>query len=221
MSTTQQPDSARAAVAAWHATSRAGKIAFLLVAAALFVLALSVWPLVRTAFGPRPQKLSASTDKEQHAQQQDAAFSKYLAQIKGRSLFIVPPAPAPPTPAVANADEPAKPPPPPSSYGGPAIVAMMSDVVWFNNGSRLKPGDKADDLEVVSLSPPWEATLKWKDVEFVVRFFDRSRITKDPEASPKPSPEHLPGPPASENPAAKPVEPPTSDPAPPRTGPNL
>ena len=47
----------------------------------------------------------------------------------------------PPAPQASAAVEPTdtdKPPPPPSSYGGPSIIAMLSDVVWFSNGRKLK-----------------------------------------------------------------------------------
>ncbi|MBS0195716.1 MAG: hypothetical protein JSR77_03065 [Planctomycetes bacterium] len=180
---------ANAAAAAWTGMSRGAKIAAGLGLVAILAILSTLLPLVGALLGPRPVKPTVSTDPQRHVEQQNAAFDKYLAQFAGRSLFIVPTAPKPPEPVKEASDEPSKPPPPPSTYGGPSMVAMLSDIVWFTNGKKMKVGEKADDLEVVALNPPWEATLKWKDVEFKVNFFSRNSLAKVPgeAASDKPA----------------------------------
>ncbi len=134
-------------------------------------------PLAVDAITPAPKPLNKIDDPAKNAEQQKVTFDGYLAQVKGRSLFHVPPAPQ--ASAAVEPTDTDKPPPPPSSYGGPSIIAMLSDVVWFSNGRKLKVGEKHDDLEVVELAPPWSSRLKWKGVEFDVGFFERSRLTKD------------------------------------------
>lgn len=165
---------------AWSAAARlltpGAWVATAILAASAMACGVFLVPLVVDAVTPAPQPLKKIDDPQKNAEQQKVTFDAYLAQVRGRSLFYLPP---PPTASAAvekvDAD---KPPPPPSSYGGPSIVAMLSDVVWFSNGRKLKVGETLDDLEVVALSPPWTSRLKWKGVEFDVGFFERSRLTK-------------------------------------------
>lgn len=172
---------------AWAATA--------IVAASALACGWFLVPLVIDAATPAPKPLKKIDDPQKNAEQQKVTFDGYLAQVKGRSLFYVPPPPT--ASAAAEPVDTDKPPPPPSTYGGPSIVAMLSDIVWFSNGRKLKVGEKHDDLEVVALSPPWSSRLKWKGVEFDVGFFERSRLTKDAKES---------VPAKGETPAASPVE---------------
>ena len=164
--------------AAWRLSSTAGKCA---VGMSLVAVAASLWFLVPMAVDlvrPAPRELEKGGDPQKDADQQKITFDGYVAQIRGRSLFFEPPAPRASEPAEeAKVDE-NKPPPPPSSYGGPSIVAMLSDVVWFSNGKKMKVGESADGLKVVALLPPWESRLEWKGVEFNVGFFERSKVGK-------------------------------------------
>ncbi|MEI7658724.1 MAG: hypothetical protein WCK33_11735 [Phycisphaerae bacterium] len=170
--------------------------------AAVSVLALGWFlvPLAIDAIRPAPAPLKKIDDPQKNAEQQKVTFDGYMAQVKGRSLFYLPPPPQAST-ASTDAKDADKPPPPPSSYGGPSIVAMLSDVVWFSNGRKMKLGEKHDDLEVVALSPPWSSRLKWKGVEFDVGFFERSRLTKSP-TEPAPAKAEEPKEPATESPDA-------------------
>lgn len=155
--------------AAWAATG--------ILAASALACGWFLVPLVIDVVTPAPKPLKKIDDPQKNAEQQKVTFDAYLAQVKGRSLFYLPPPPT--ASAAAEPVDTDKPPPPPSTYGGPSIVAMLSDIVWFSNGRKLKVGEKHDDLEVVALSPPWSSRLKWKGVEFDVGFFERSRLTKD------------------------------------------
>jgi len=161
---------------AWRLMTPPSKIAVALSAVAVLLAASFALPMVGDLVTPAPKPLKKVDDPAKNAEQQKVTFDGYLAQVRGRSLFFVPPAPraADATPKV---DE-NKPPPPPSSYGGPSIVAMLSDAVWFSSGKRLKVGEKDGDVKVVALMPPWSSRLEWKGVEFDVNFFERSKLTK-------------------------------------------
>jgi hypothetical protein len=166
---------------AWRVATPGAKIATALsIAATIIVLVMGV-PLLIDLVSPAPVPPAKVGDPAKNAEQQKVTFDGYVAQIKGRSLFFVPPPPraAEPPPEASGSHAP----PPPSSYGGPSIVAMLSDVVWFSNGKKMKVGESGDDLEVVSLAPPWTSRLKWKGVEFDVGFFDRQKVIKDGKAS--------------------------------------
>lgn len=208
---------------AWAAAGRLLTPGAWVATAAVAVSALALgWflvPLAVDVVKPAPKPLKKIDDPAKNAEQQKITFDGYLAQVKGRSLFYVPPAPQ--ASAAAEPVDTDKPPPPPSTYGGPSVVAMLSDVVWFSNGRKLKVGEKHDDLEVVALAPPWSSRLKWKGVEFDVGFFERSRLTKEPKESPATDAPNEASATASsaaaENPAADPSEdkeaaPPPSEP---------
>lgn len=205
--------------AAWRSLSNAGRVAAVVALASTLILALSLWPFLTAVLGPSPKPPEVAA-AQQHAEQQKKAFDNYLAQISGRSLFVLPAAPREPEEQPAASDEPDRPPPPPSSYGGPAIVAMLSDIVWFSGGKKLKLGEKADDIEVIALNPPWDATLKWKDVEFTVNLFDRNKLAKAPDGKPaeaiSPEARAAPDPPP---PPPKPAEVPPAAPTPPPQAP--
>lgn len=162
--------------AAWRLSSTAGKCAaaMTVVAVAASVLFLAPWAV--DLVSPAPRELEKGGDPQKDADQQKITFDGYVAQIRGRSLFFEPPPPRASEPAEEPKVDENKPPPPPSSYGGPSIVAMLSDVVWFSNGKKLKVGESEDGLKVVALLPPWESRLEWKGVEFNVGFFERSKL---------------------------------------------
>ena len=197
--------------------------ALLIVAFALIVAIWSIWPLVIDAWRGAPKKLSSIENNQEVQTRRNEAFDGYLAQIQGRSLFHVPPPPKAPEPDKPIEVDPDKPPPPPTSYGGPAIVAMLSDTVWFAGGKKMKLGDKEDDLEIISLSPPWMGKLRWKGVDFDVNLFEKSNMLKEnsPEES---TPDEFPSQPQEEASEAtkddtKPTDPPSNPAPPPSTTP--
>lgn len=104
--------------------------------------------------------------------QKQAGFTKLLAdstaRITDRAPFgqirVATPAPAarPTTP---------------TRYGGPNIVAMVDNAVWFADGRRLKVGESSgESLSVLEVNAPWSAKLRWSGGEFTVSLFDRSPI---------------------------------------------
>jgi len=157
------------------------------------VLALSLWAFAAALLGPSPEGTDPAAGAQRQAEEHRAAFERHVAQINGRSLFVLPAPPsAPPAPAPAE-ESPATAtvPPSPATYGGPAIIGMVNDTVWFDNGVKLSAGgEKKGDLEVVRTGAPWEATLRWRGVEFAVPLFDRDKVVRVPEGrGPLPTPE--------------------------------
>ncbi len=116
-----------------------------------------------------------------------ASFEDHLAQINGRSMFFIPPAPPPPAPVAEN-KEPGEP-PAPSKYGGPAVIAMINGAVWFDNGTRLRADEAASaGLRVITVNSPWGARIEWSGGEWDVPLFDRTtdRFLETPPPDPAP-----------------------------------
>lgn len=64
----------------------------------------------------------------------------------------------------------------PRVYGGPELVAIYDDSVWFRGGSRMKVNDTSDStLSVISVNPPWGAKVRWMGAEFDITLFERSK----------------------------------------------
>lgn len=161
-------------------------------------------PAAADAAGTGEQRLASFTD----------SIKRDTAQIEGRSLFFIPPAPRPPPPPPPpqRDDGPPPPPPPPSSYGGPAIIGVVVDTVWFADGKKLKVGDESGDLKIVSIGEaPYTARIAWKGVEFDVPFLPRQTIVREPARSEAPAPEPDAGKP---QPAPEPDAPPAPEPPP-------
>lgn len=195
----------------------AAVLAIVVVTAALLLLAI------------RPLFSLVSTPAIAHAEPPAAAPATFsedlrlaLDRFRGRSLFFIPAPPPPPAPVVRDPVE-RIPPGPPARYGGPALIALMSDVAWFADGRRLAVGDNSDgDLAVLEISPPWYARVAWAGGEYTVTLFDRTGLTSSitsPSAaapSPKPSssaPSSATRPPEPTTEARSPSVHPTSDPA--------
>jgi len=101
-------------------------------------------------------------------------------RFDGRSAFFLPkppPRPTPPPPPVREAPPPPPPPPPPrdpgpppppANYGGPRPRSVMGDTVFFESSSpdRLRVGEEAGGVAVISVSPPWQVRLGWSGGEY-------------------------------------------------------
>ena len=170
---------------AWSSMGTPGKVALFAFVCALAALLVSSRHLVSAATTPAARVPAASGSDQQRNQQYATALDGHLKQTDGRSLFFVPSAPPPPAPPPApkTSDEPPKPPPPPARYGGPNIIAMLNDTVWFDNGKKLEVGQSDSSVKVVKLDAPWSATLEWKGVEFTVDLFKKDRVVA-PEPPP-------------------------------------
>lgn len=177
--------------AAWERLGTAGKVASAAAILCVVVLGAVLPGFVRAVLAPSAETQSnAAGDKDSDAKYKEK-FPGYLAQIEGRSLFLVP---GPPVKEVSKEqppeDEGVAEKTKPESYGGPAIIGMMNDAVWFDNGKRLVAGgEKEGDLRVVSVNIPWEATVEWQEVEFKVGLFTKDNLViKEKESAPKAEP---------------------------------
>lgn len=165
--------------ARWGALGGVGKAAVVLGALASIVLVVTLIPVVGAVFIPSAESSVSKAAGEELDKQYKLAFDDYLKQFDGRSLFFTP---APPTSEQPPEPEPAedttpKEKPKPTTYGGPSIIAMINDAVWFDNGKKMKVGaEAADDMRVLRVQAPWEATIEWKGVEFAVNFIARDGV---------------------------------------------
>ncbi|MBL8760970.1 MAG: hypothetical protein JNL50_06665 [Phycisphaerae bacterium] len=170
----------------WSRLSGAGKLAILAIVVALIILAFPVAAMIGSLLAPAASPSNAQSTRQQEMLKKfEDSSERSLAQTTGRSLFVIPAAPRPvrndppPTPSDTT-------PRPPSSYGGPALAAIINDTVWFSDGQRLKPGENADQsLSVVKIDPPWGATIKYRGVDFPVSLFDRDKTVIPPPPPPK------------------------------------
>lgn len=184
------------------------------------VIAVQSTQTLISAAGLPSEVPSLGEDGKKALAEHESNTKDRVAQIKGRSAFFVPPAP-PPT-IVHKPKDPEKPKPPPapskpSSYGGPAMFAIINDTVWFADGKKLKVGEGDKSVKVVSLEPPWSARLAYEGVEFDVSLFDRDKVIyprpgeaklpeSKPEAKPETKPEAKPEAKPSDKPADKPAD---------------
>ncbi len=165
--------------------------------------------VARTMLTPSVDASRQLADQKQRIDAFSGRLDGQLDQLMGRSMYFLPPKPPPerkpppPAPPAPPKKDPG-PPPPPSRYGGPKIIAMMGDTVWFE-GARVSVGEEHDGAKVISTAPPWSAKIEWKEVEFDVELFARTTPDflvprePDPDATPA-SPGDLPDDPAPSDP---------------------
>jgi hypothetical protein len=149
-----------------------------LVAAAGAVVALG-WGAARLGSAAITAGAAAGDVASPDARGPDLAMAQ--ARIDGRSLLFIPSAPPPPPPPrVAEADRPPPapppPPPPPSRYGGPQVVALINDTVWFAGGEKVAAGESGAGVRVIAVNAPWSARVEWSGVEFDVDLFARDQV---------------------------------------------
>lgn len=156
--------------AAGASAQRLGWIALAVAAAALIVLAATIWPLIRLNMNPPPPPAAARPDEPLLKAFADD-ISKDLAQIEGRSLFAVPPPPRPRTDVAKKST------PRPTRYGGPSVIGMVNNQVWLANGDRISEGESKGGVRVLALNAPWSARLEWDGAEFEVDLFARTPLT--------------------------------------------
>lgn len=175
---------------AWKQSPPLSLVAAGAVGLAVLGLARPAFDLALAIISPTPAALEAKTEEKRQAEQQVGVFGGYVAQIDGRSLFIVPVAPSTPEPT-AEVEPEETTPTKPSRYGGPSIIAAINGAVWFSDGSRHAVGEpEKDGLEVLSLNAPWDIAVRWRGVEFTVPIFDRDKtvLPKTPSSSEPASP---------------------------------
>ena len=171
-----------------------GRLAVILLIAAVVVFAVSLRGLGNAVLAPSAQDVKSSQDEKlkQLAADYTKTLEQQTAQFNGRSVFFIPsapPPPPPPTPPPTNTEvKPPPPPPPPAVYGGPKLIAMVNDTVWFEDGQKLEVGGSGKDgLKLREIRPPWDVAVTWKDVEFTVSLFERDKIVNKPAGETKPA----------------------------------
>jgi hypothetical protein len=163
---------------AWRVMGVHGRIAVGAAALALGVAAFQARHLVGASMAPAARASAGSGEDRQRGMQYAASVDTMVRHVDGRSLFFVPsppPPPRPPDPSPVIERDPG-PPPPPSRYGGPSIIAMMNDTVWFEDGNRLRAGESNGTVRLVRMDPPWGARVEWRGVEFDVGLFERDKV---------------------------------------------
>ena len=173
---------------AWSRLGPAGKAAVVACGTAVLVAAATLPSLAAALFTRSPEPPESPAAPGDGASERIKA---QLAQVDGRSLFFVPSAPpaAPPPPTPKDAGP--RTPPKPRVYGGPKLVAMINDTAWFGDDKAVTVlsvgGDAAGGVELISVNPPWGATVLWQGVEFQVPLFEPDTIVnKAPLAAPSP-----------------------------------
>ncbi len=120
---------------------------------------------------------SAGENMQAYLTAHDRDLATYRERFEGRSLFFRPPAPAvKPAPKPPSKKEPdALPPPPliPMAYGGPVVIAVIGDQVWFKNKDnlRLRVGEEGAGVKVLASNPPWTVNLAYAGGEYDVPVF--------------------------------------------------
>lgn len=138
----------------------------------LFTLVVAAWqviPVINLAGRAAPPALRAPTAPDRA--QRQAAFAQRNTLGQQRVIDRWPFYPPPPKVVIKPSE------PVPLRYGGPSLIAMINGAAWFNDGTKLKPGDAAvNDLEVLELRPPWTAKVRWQGGEFTVTLFEREPV---------------------------------------------
>ncbi len=104
-------------------------------------------------------------------------LATYRERFEGRSLFFRPPAPvvrlASTETSKKEPDAAPLPPPVPTTYGGPVVIAVIGDQVWFKSKDNLKlrVGEEGSGVKVLASNPPWTVKLAYAGGEYDVPVF--------------------------------------------------
>ena len=158
---------------AWERLGTWGAMALGAIVLATVAVVVSGWSLARDAVTLRPESVAPTEAEVQEGYA--SAMEARLAQIRGRAMFFVPPAPAEVAEQEEEAPEDEGPAPKPTRYGGPDVVAVANGAVWFSNERRVAVGDEGAGVRVVSIDgSPWSVRLEWRGEEFDVQVFERT-----------------------------------------------
>jgi len=176
----------------WAPMGPLARTAIIAAVFALVIVLISSRGLISALLTPSADVSEAGAgDQKQREELYKKSFENHLAQINGRSMFFIPPAPR-----RAEGPKPADPgPSAPTSYAGPALVGFANGAAYFADGRKLGPDDaKVGTLRVIALNPPWGVTVEWEGIEFTVSLFDRDRVVlsdnKRSAQFPEPPPEN-------------------------------
>ena len=107
----------------------------------------------------------------------DRDLETYRERFEGRSLFFRPPAPVVRLASTQRSEKEPDPPPPPPlipmTYGGPVVIAVIGDQVWFKSKDNLKlrVGEEGAGVKVLATNPPWTVKLAYAGGEYDVPVF--------------------------------------------------
>ncbi len=140
------------------------------------VLVVPLPGLLAAMFTPNIGQDSAGENIQAYLAAHDRDLTTYRERFEGRSLFFRPPAPARPAPkrrTEKKTDEPLLPPPIPTIYGGPAVIAVIGDQVWFKgkDNLNLRVGEEGSGVKVLASNPPWLVKLAYAGGEYDVPIF--------------------------------------------------
>ena len=120
---------------------------------------------------------SAGENMQAYLAAHDRDLATYRDRFEGRSLFFRPPAPvvrlASTQRSEKEPDLPPPPPPVPTTYGGPVVIAVLGDQVWFKSKGNLKlrVGEEGAGVKVLASNPPWTVKLAYAGGEYDVPVF--------------------------------------------------
>ncbi len=161
---------------------------FLISAAAILVAAIVVGvqlpALAQAVFSRGVQEDPVQAMVAGHLKGHADDHQKYVKRFNGRSLFnkplppirqgpmvkTKPPEPPPPAPG---------PPGPPPAYGGPAVMFVLGNEVWFKNNLTLSVGEEGQGVKVIAADPPWKVTLAHGGGQYDIELFKKIDLFKD------------------------------------------
>lgn len=130
---------------------------------------------------------SAGENMQAYLATHDRDLQTYRERFEGRSLFFRPRAPAPPPPprkSEEKSDALPAPPSIPTTYGGPVVIAVIGDQVWFKSKDNLKlrVGQEGAGVKVLASNPPWTVKLAYAGGEYDVPIFKdyQTKFTSNP-----------------------------------------
>ncbi len=150
---------------------------------ATLVMVTQVVGLVSAALTPAVGEDRTRSRLNEYLDEHVEGMTTYRERFDGRSLFFKPKPPPrpkkPPPPVVDRGDDPPPPPAPPQAprlYGGPSVIFVVGDQVWFHNGRYASVGEEVDGVKVIASDPPWSVTLFHAGREYEVPLFHRNEL---------------------------------------------
>ncbi len=154
---------------------KSGRIALVIGLAAGALLVWGLWSVTSAAILSASAGGSKKAEDKQRVAELSKTIEERMEQFKGRTIFYKPAKPGPPPEPEKPTEQPGTP-AVASSYGGPSIIAMINDAVWFSDGTRIKIGEKSGDSKLLSINPPWTAKIEYKGAAFDVPFFEKDAV---------------------------------------------
>lgn len=141
------------------------------------VLVVPLPGLLEAMFTTRIGQDSAGENMQAYLAAHDRDLETYRERFEGRSLFFRPPAPVVRLASTQRSEKEPDPPPPPPlipmTYGGPVVIAVIGDQVWFKSKDNLKlrVGEEGAGVKVLATNPPWTVKLAYAGGEYDVPVF--------------------------------------------------